>query len=198
LTSNTRDESGAVYNASVTVADYTADLVKEYGDEWGAKFLELYPAANDSQASASLNAHYFDISKVSSWLWAELWHQAMTSNVHTCFWTHAPPGQDQGAYHESEINYVPNNLYDTDLPWESVDYTIATKMNAYWVNFAKDGDPNTGDAYPASLENLTYFPASTTANNMTFEVGNAFAEIPVVSPEQIELHKAYFASQVPF
>ena len=61
LTGNTLDESGASYNYSTTVDAYLEDLQTQYGN-WAEKFLALYPANNDSQASESLNAHYQDTS----------------------------------------------------------------------------------------------------------------------------------------
>ncbi|KAG9241553.1 hypothetical protein BJ878DRAFT_545127 [Calycina marina] len=60
---------------------------------------------------------------------------------------HAPLGQMQGSHHESKINYVLNNLYDTDLPCIAVNTAIAETMSGYWVTFAEDlrskwGPPN--------------------------------------------------------
>lgn len=148
LTGNTIDESGATYNYSTTVAAYLEALEEQYGN-WTEKFLALYPANNDTQAAESSNAHYRDTSITGSWLWANRYQETESSDVYTYIWDHAPPGQDQGAYHELEINYVLNNLYGTDLPWTAEDYAIAQKMNSYRANFAKTGNPNLGGSYPA-------------------------------------------------
>ncbi|KAE9364329.1 alpha/beta-hydrolase [Stipitochalara longipes BDJ] len=196
LTGNTLDESGATYNYSTTVDAYLEDLQTQYGN-WSEQFLALYPA-NDSQASESFNAHYRDTSFTGTWLWANKYQETENNSVYTYIWDHAPPGQDQGAYHESEINYVLNNLYGTDKPWTADDYAIAQKMNSYWANFAKTGNPNLGGSYPASLGSLTYFPQAASAKNVTFRVGNGFDEKPIAQPAQIELIEEYFAVQVPF
>ncbi|RDW68166.1 carboxylic ester hydrolase-34 [Coleophoma cylindrospora] len=195
LTGNTRDESGASYTENTTVAAYVASLETQYGSTWASRFLELYPAANDTQADMSFNAHYRDTSRTGSWLWANQWNEYYTSDVYTYFWDHAPPGQDQGAYHESEINYVLNNLYGTDKPWEADDYVIAEKMNAYWVNFAKTGNPNTGGTYNG---NLTYFPKSAASRNVTMQVGDGWGDLDVATPAQIQLIEDYFSTQVPY
>lgn len=197
LTGNTKDESGAVATENTTVALYNQSLVTQYGSEFAAKFLALYPAANDSQADMSFNAHYRDTSRTGTWLWSSLWAKSETSPVYTYFWDHAPPGQDQGAYHESEINYVLNNLYGTDKPWTAEDFAIAQKMNSYWANFAKTGNPNTGGSYPASLGNLTYFPKSSSNKSVTMQVGDGFGELPVATAAQVALISEYFNSQVP-
>jgi para-nitrobenzyl esterase len=50
-----------------------------------------------------------------------------------------------GAHHGSEISYVFNNLdirKARNWPWTKEDYTLADMMSSYWVNFAKNGDPN--------------------------------------------------------
>ncbi|KAH6671177.1 Alpha/Beta hydrolase protein [Halenospora varia] len=190
LTGNTRDESGAVFNQSVNVTTYTSDLETQYGSAFAEEFLKLYPAGNDSQASRSANAHYTDTSKVGTWNWAKLWTDGgMKSKVYTYLWDHAPPGQTQGAYHESEINYVLNNLYGTDLPWTAEDYAIAEKMNNYWVAFAKTGNPNSG--------NLTEFAAWNGGSNTTMELGDGWGGIPIGSEAQIALLDSYFDAQTP-
>jgi carboxylesterase 2 len=71
-------------------------------------------------------------------------------------------------------------------------------MNSYWANFAETGNPNLGGSYPASLGNLTYFPKTNSAKNVTFRVGNGFDEKPIAQPAPIELIEKYFAAQVPF
>jgi len=49
----------------------------------------------------------------------------------------------KGAIHSAEIPYVFNNLDKLpDRTWTSQDRKLATMMHAYWVNFARKGDPN--------------------------------------------------------
>ena len=40
----------------------------------------------------------------SPWAWATAWARTAISPIFTYEWDHAPPGQDQGAYHASEIS----------------------------------------------------------------------------------------------
>ncbi|CAG8902698.1 unnamed protein product [Penicillium egyptiacum] len=147
LTGITRDESGATYGLNITVQEYLADLNETYSGQLVDEFLALYPAANSSQASLSENLQFTERSMVGTWLWARMWRPNASSPVFTYLWDHAPPGKDQGAYHESEINDVLNNLYGPDSPWTGEDYRIAATMNTYWINtywinFIKSGNPN--------------------------------------------------------
>ncbi|OJZ79607.1 hypothetical protein ASPFODRAFT_557679 [Aspergillus luchuensis CBS 106.47] len=178
LTGNTRDESGATYGLNITVAQYLADLNETYSGKWVDEFLALYPAANSSQASISENLQFTHRSMIGTWLWAHLWRTNATSPVWTYLWDHAPPGQDQGAYHESEINYVLNNLYGTDKSWKSADYQIAATMNAYWVNFIKTGNPN-GDG-------LVQWPV-TDETEITQQLGYGWGSMPIGSKAQVKL-----------
>lgn len=189
LTGNTKDESGASLPLSLTVAEYLADLNSTFNGTWVDRFLELYPANSSFNAPIAYNLQWSDRSKIGTWLWANLWYKASNQSVYTYYWDHAPPRQDRGAYHESEINYVLNNLYDTDYPWEPLDYMIAGVMNSYWVNFIKTGNPN-GDG-------LVHWPV-TRSEPLVHRVGNYFDTIAVASPARTKLMEEFFAGLITY
>jgi carboxylesterase 2 len=189
LTGNTKDESGATYGLNITLAEYLSDLNSTYSGNYTAEFLALYPANDSITASGAYNSQFTDRSKVGTWLWSRLWAVGASSPVYCYFWDHAPPGQDQGAYHESEINYVLNNLYGTDKPWTAEDYAIAAQMNGYWANFIRNGDPNGG--------NLTTWAAST-SQAVVQHVGNGWGAIPVASQAKVALFESWFNSLVAY
>jgi para-nitrobenzyl esterase len=54
----------------------------------------------------------------------------------------ASGGQKWGAFHTAEVPYAYDNLKFVKRPFEPVDYNLADAMSGYWVNFAKNGDPN--------------------------------------------------------
>lgn len=193
ITGNTKDESGAELPLSITVAEYVADLQAQYGNATAQRFLQLYPAANDTQAGMAFNAHYRDTSLVSSALYADAWDTSpTTSPIYTYYWDHAPPGQDRGAYHESEICYALNNLYGTDLPWEDADFAIARTMSGYWANFVKTGDPNEGGSYAGEL---VQWRANDLAENATMRLGDGWGQWPLASEAQVELISGFFETQ---
>ncbi|KAJ5105728.1 carboxylesterase [Penicillium alfredii] len=185
LTGNTKDESGATYGLNISMATYLRNLNSTYSGHWVQKFLDLYPAHDSKTASGAYNSQFTDRSNVGTWLWARLWATARTSPVYNYFWDHAPPSQNQGAAHESEINYVLNNLYATDKAWTQKDYAIARKMNGYWVNFIKTGDPN-GEGL------VQWHPANATQS--AHHVGNGWGSIPVASEAKVSLFKSWFAT----
>lgn len=185
LTGNTKDESGATFNLSLSLAEYYTDMNTTFGNYTSA-FEKLYSANDSTSAPEAYNSMWRDRSKVGTFTWSQLWLESNeTSSVWNYFWDHAPPGQNQGAYHESEINYVLNNLYGTDSPWTTTDYEIAAEMNGYWVNFIKTGNPNGG--------NLTYW-APVDTKPVVQEVGDGWAIIPVASDEKFALINEWFST----
>ncbi len=68
---------------------------------------------------------------------------------------------NQWAWHTSEMWYAFNSLRDgvpASRQWRDWDYELAAKMNQYWSNFIKTGDPN-GDNlafWPPADENMGY------------------------------------------
>lgn len=58
------------------------------------------------------------------------------------------PGDEQGAWHSSELWYTFGTLHRCWRPWEGKDYALSARMLDYWTNFMKTGDPN-GAGLPA-------------------------------------------------
>ncbi|PQE32719.1 carboxylesterase protein [Rutstroemia sp. NJR-2017a WRK4] len=144
ITGNTKDESGAATTTNLTVSEYITDCTAKYAN-LSTEYFKLYPATdNATLASHAWNAAARDTSLVSSWLYANDWVKSASSPIYTYYWTHAPPGQDQGAYHQSEIFYALNSLYaSADIyPWTDYDYYVGEVMSSYWANFCKTRNPN--------------------------------------------------------
>ncbi|OJD32179.1 carboxylesterase [Diplodia corticola] len=203
ITGNTKDESGAGYGTNTTVAQWTETLTETYGD-LASDFAAAYPATNGTEASMNTNLLARDISLVGSWNFANYWAQSAASPMYTYYWDHAPPGQTRGAYHMSEITYIFNNLYGTDLPWEAVDYDIAATLNAYWANFIKTQNPNTGGS--STNGSLAYWAPSSSESRTTFHLAPArpananglpygYEQVPVATDERVELLLEYFNSR---
>jgi para-nitrobenzyl esterase len=164
--------------------------VKQKYGTMADEFLKLYPASSDQEASLASKAAQLDSMRVSTFLWAEAWKKAAKNKVYTYVWTHAPPGPDRerrGAYHESEINYVFNNLYATDKPWADDDRKIADTMSSYWANFAATGNPNGKD--------LPVWPAFDSKSQKTMELGDKFAPIPLADGTKFDFFKRFFLTQ---
>jgi carboxylesterase 2 len=192
ITGNNKDESGASTTTNYTVKEYNYISQFKYAN-LSSRFFDLYPANNDTDADRSWNAAARDTSRVSSYLFAQEWAKAYESPFYTYYWDHAPPGQSQGAYHMSEINYIFNNLYATDLPWTTADWLIADVMSSYWANFVKTGNPNNGSSFTGP-GGLVHWPANQ-HNNDTMHLGYRQGVCPIASSEQVSLITDFFLGQ---
>ena len=202
ITGNTKDESGASTSLDLyTPSEYTDYCTQKYGN-LTAEYLTLYPAGNDTEsASRSWNAAATDTSLVSTWLYARDWvlRSNATSPIYTYYWDHAPPGQDEGAFHQSEIMYVLNALYANaeTYPFTWDDYDIQEVMSAYWVNFIRTGNPNNGGAYP--FDNLTHWAPNDGVTKTVMELGDGWGNHTLTNTDKRQtLIEEYFAQQSPY
>ncbi|KAF2162126.1 hypothetical protein M409DRAFT_37448 [Zasmidium cellare ATCC 36951] len=203
ITGNTLDESGAATSTNYTLAQFKYYNQLKYGSLYG-NFTKFYPTNdNDTLANDQWNQAAIDTSLVGSWLFARDWYKSATSPFYTYFWTHEPPGQSQGAFHQSEIMYALNALYANadQYPFSEVDYEIAAKMSGYWSNFAKTLDPNNDglDKGSTARETLPYWaPVDRNGTQVVFELGNAFGNVPLAKPGHAAFIEEYFARQAPY
>ncbi len=103
--------------------------------------------------------------------WAQL-VEAKGNNAYLYVFNHAPPlqeyGRSLGAFHASEIQYIfqshEGENTEDGLPvlWDESDRMVAQQIRAYWLNFAKTGNPN-GDG-------LADWPAYSTKNNASLAI----------------------------
>lgn len=94
-------------------------------------------------------------------------------------------------YHESEINYVLNNLYATDKPWKTEDCIIAERMNDYWANFIKYGNSNGADT-------MIPWPAVSTTKKLVQHVGDGWGQIPIAWSKKVTLFEEWFTTLVAY
>ncbi|KAF3763608.1 alpha/beta-hydrolase [Cryphonectria parasitica EP155] len=206
ITGNTKDESGATYGLTATVAGYESTLNSTYGS-LAADFLAAYPASNDTQAAMQENLIARDTSLIGTWNFANMWANSSTQPIYTYYWDHAPADNEEGsgAKHMSEINYIFNNLYGTQLSWTEVDYQIASTVNAYWANFIKTQNPNDGGSWTNGTTLGTWY-ASNSSSPATFHLSPAAPEnlnglpagyemVPVATDDHITLINEFLATQ---
>jgi carboxylesterase 2 len=200
ITGNTKDESGASTATDYTPEEYKYYCTLKYGN-LSERYFKLYPSYNNETiASQAWNAAARDTSLVGSWAYATDWYKAASSDFYTYYWTHAPPGQSQGAFHQSEIMYALNALYANDetYPFTKIDYEIQERMSAYWANFAKTLNPNKGGSYTGSRSLPRWTPNSANGTQVVMELGNQFKNVPIAKPQQVELLMDYFHQQTPY
>ena len=129
----------------MTVAEYKSEAETLYDDQ-AATYLEIFPASTDEEVQQMKNKQtLINFAGMTAHLLAGF-------NTHPSYiyeFSHVPPDKpgfpNYGAFHSSEVPFALHTLHTWHRPWRPVDKEIEKMMSAYWVNFAKTGNPNGGD-----------------------------------------------------
>src|SRR4029077_14435552 len=82
------------------------------------------------------------------WAWARLQSTTGHAPVYYYSFQQQPPFPKESLYagwapsHFAELWYVFDHLNQNPWAWTAADRNMAAEISAYWVNFAKSGDPN--------------------------------------------------------
>ncbi|MFT4083853.1 MAG: carboxylesterase family protein [Nocardioides sp.] len=185
LTGNNKDENGAAVGTTTTLADYRAAVETQYGAMAG-EFLARYPATTDDEATTAFIESARDSARVSTWLWTSEWAAHAKSPVFNYFWNHAQPGST-GAGHGSEIPYVFDNLYASDVDWTDTDREIADTLSSYVVNFAAHGDPN-GRGLPR-------WRRTTSGSARVMKLGDGFGAMAAADRAKVSFFERFYRSR---
>jgi para-nitrobenzyl esterase len=139
----TNSDEGAMFTPpAVKPADYEKQVRDGYGEKAGV-ILAANPYATDVEArKAAKNLLRDSVFAWPTWAWANLQSQKGTGGAFVYYFDHRNAMSPDGANHGSEITYVFRNLQNPVTPPTDEDKSLSELMSSYWVNFAKNGDPN--------------------------------------------------------
>jgi para-nitrobenzyl esterase len=161
LVGSNSDEGRLFARGRMTAQQFKEDARKRFGDA-ASEYLAIYPADSDEQARESRQRAS---TQESMGLNARLWAKAQAKiglKAYVYYFTRVTPGGPPfntapdlprlGAPHGEDLAYASNNIgniealrnSDTFRNAEPVEYDrkLADIMSSYWVNFAKNLDPN--------------------------------------------------------
>jgi para-nitrobenzyl esterase len=143
LVGSNKDE-GTFFPRQGGSEQFVTQVRERFGD-LSDTFVQLYPTSSDAEINAAYLASFRDEMSWHMRQWAQM-HARRGKKAYVYYFTHEPPpgpGQtSRGATHTAELAYVFNNLLPRDRDWPELDRKLADQMSSYWVNFAKNGDPN--------------------------------------------------------
>jgi para-nitrobenzyl esterase len=115
------------------------------------------------------------------------WHTAAHRSTYEYEFEHAIPGREaEGAVHSADLPYVfgfypkSGNISGN---FGETDYKLASLMETYWTNFARNGNPNAG-----TLPNWPEFGSSQTFIKFTQD-GHAIASSEPLRRPQCDLYR---------
>jgi para-nitrobenzyl esterase len=186
------DEGGLFAQPGMTSTLFESQIREGFGKH-AESILAAYPHATNEQAAQSAK----DVFRESTfawhtWAWALLQSQQGKGKAYVYYFDHRTPQSPNGAGHGAEIGYVFRNLGG---PGSGVlglaaaprpeDIAMSELVSSYWVNFAKNGNPN-GAGLPA-------WPsfAPTAQNAMHFDGQSGSRPVPNMT--QIKAFDSYYA-----
>ena len=178
----------APQGALITAQAFTSGARQRFG-ALSDDFLKTYPASSNDEAVSSFYSSYRD--QTFGWEMRTWVRMASTSGHHAAYlyyFSHRPPGPNSSklrAFHASEIPYVFGNFF-WPFPWQDGDYKLSATVSAYWVNFAKTGDPNG--------EGLPKWPAYTSKADQALEIGDVPSVHTGVDKAGLDFFDAYYQS----
>ncbi len=149
----------------------------ECGGDQGVMAAWIYTDGQFGAAARYLAAH---MEKVNQPAW--LYHFSYVSENRR--------GKAPGAAHGAEIQYVFNNLRlsSSTVTFTAADRAISDRMSAYWVRFAKTGNPNP----PGKTE----WPAYKASSDELLEFGETVAVRKGFRKAQLDFHEGRYRGRI--
>lgn len=188
----TNSDEGAMFVRPVSLADYQAEIRRDYGP-FADRMLEMYPASSDDETHAALSDIFRETAFAwPTYIWARLQQQTGKGKIYMYYFDQfnenggfpGPDGQrrvPRGAGHAAEMQYVFGTPW---RPFTPEDQKVSDAMHAYWCNFIKYGDPN-GEG----LDNWPVYDEGT-ESVMFFKNGTSLIETP--NKPQLDLMEAFY------
>lgn len=180
--------SGAMQSADV----YENSIQTQFGD-YSDQILAHFPADNDEVAAESqLELGSLSLFGLQLWKWANMQNENGGSDIFMYHFTKEVPYNENqrsyGAFHTGEVPYAYYTLDMSDRPWTDSDRYLSDVMSDYWVNFAKNGDPNHAE--------LPEWEPFTNESYQTNILGDKIRMATIPSLERLKVLDIYYSGQL--
>lgn len=181
----TNSHEGALFVwPGVTTAGFVSQVHRGFG-LLAYDILEAHPHTTPTEAFKASQDIFRDSAFAwQTWAWAKPRAEKIQGKAFVYFFDHRAPPSPGGLKPGDEIGYVFRNLGPFGPPSRPKDTAVSDLMSAYWVNFAKTGDPN-GTGLPE-------WPTFTAASPQVMFFGADPGVKPVPNLDQVEALDAYY------
>lgn len=162
------------------------DYIKQLRTDYGARasdVLKYYPAGTDEEAANSQVQLNRDVTfALSGYQWAKLQSSRKDKPVYVYNFSRRPPAEGEyikyKSFHTAEVAYALDDLKFLDRPWQPVDHQLSKTMSDYWVNFARNGDPN--------AKGLPQWPQFNEKTNQVIVLGDKVTAQTILDKERLD------------
>ncbi|HUN26783.1 MAG TPA: carboxylesterase family protein [Steroidobacteraceae bacterium] len=186
LVGDVSDEAAGFGVRKMEPAAFEAEVRSGYGKEADA-ILAAYPHATVQEATRAATELRSDTTfDWGQYTWARL-QAAHGEHPAYVYYFDRPTARDpNGSGHGQEVGYVFGNLGVGGRPAPTAeDRAISEEMQSYWVNFARQGNPN-GPGVPQ-------WPAFTAAAPLVMRIGVDPGPAPLPHQDRLKVLTAYYA-----
>jgi para-nitrobenzyl esterase len=179
------DEGSLFVRGAVTPESFEKQIRSGYGPH-ADSILKAYPHATDREAFKSTKDMFREVAFAwHTWSWARLQSQKGKGKAYVYYFDRRTPESPDGANHAAEISFVFGNKGVFSGAPQAGDTELSNLMQAYWVNFAKSGDPN-GPGLPA-------WPVFTEREQKTMFFDTNPSARPIPNIEKLKALDGYYA-----
>jgi para-nitrobenzyl esterase len=182
----TNSNEGRLFATQKTTSAGFEQMIRK-GYAAGAEILlNAYPHSTDAEATRSAQDIFRDsVFAWPTWAWAKLQSRNGKNKAFVYYFDYRTPTSPDGADHAAEISYVFGNLGGFGGASGPEAKALSELMSSYWVNFAKNGDPNG--------PGLTVWPAFNEKGQMTMILSKTPNARPHPNLDQIMAFDAYYS-----
>jgi para-nitrobenzyl esterase len=171
-------DDGVSMGPSMNAEAFRNNTTKTYGEK-SEEFLKLFPAGTEDEAKQSQKIVSQLFFGWQNYYWAKIQSTTGKNRSWLYYFKRVPPGEpNYGAFHSAEFGYALKTLKLWNRPFIKWDHELSEIMSSYWVNFAKNGDPN-GPGLPE-------WPAFNKADPKVIELGDQVKSAPLPYSGQLE------------
>ncbi len=154
LLGNTSEEAATMGGrGNITPEAFEKQIRSQYGPQADA-ILSAYPHSTDAEAAKASRAVRQSSSAWNTWTWARLQSRKGKGKAFEYLFDYVHTSPDVGSGHGSDVPYAFQTLGGRQEAPKPEDLKLSDRISSYWINFAKNGDPNGPDLpkWPAFAE----------------------------------------------
>jgi para-nitrobenzyl esterase len=187
LLGHTSNETGSRGGSGkVTPKEFEKQIQSQYGP-YADAILKAYPHSTDAEAEKAASGVRNDSGLAYNiWTWSRLQSRAGNGNAYQYYFDYHPDSPSGGSGHGSDVPYAFQTLAGGPQGGpKQEDLKLSDRISSYWINFAKTGDPNSGD--------LPKWPAFEDNDQKVMIFDSAPSARPVPNQDRLKAFDDYFS-----